>query len=113
MKLTPSCSRTLRRYSAIDLIDLWSGATPYRTRPYGVGSRSSTSTRIETGGSRAAACLIRASAVYRPAGPDPITATWRVCIPLDSALSGPPLVAGLQHSPISARPHLDPGHLDQ
>src|SRR5580704_15472918 len=95
MKLTPSCSSTLRRYSAIDLIDLWSGATPYRTRPYGVGSRSSTSTRIVRGGSSAADCLISASAVYRPAGPDPITATWRVCIPLDSALSAPPLVAGL------------------
>ena len=48
--LTPSCSSTRRRYSAIDLIDLWSGATPYRTRPYGVGSRSSTSTRIGPAG---------------------------------------------------------------
>ena len=34
----------------MDLIDLWSGATPYRTSPYGVGSRSMTSTRIRAGG---------------------------------------------------------------
>src|SRR5690348_2425501 len=71
----------------MDLIDLWSGATPYRTRPYGVGSRSMTSTRIRAGGSSAAACLISASAVYRPAGPEPMTATSIVSIVPDCAPS--------------------------
>ena len=41
---TRSCSRTVRRFCWSDLIFSWSGATPYRTRPYGHGSRSSTST---------------------------------------------------------------------
>ena len=40
-----------------------------------MGSRSITSTRSARGGSRAAACLISASAVYRPARPEPTTAT--------------------------------------
>src|SRR5690348_1370274 len=71
----------------MDLIDLWSGATPYLTSPYGVGSRSMTSTRIRAGGSSAAACLISASAVYRPAGPEPMTATSIVSIVPDCALS--------------------------
>src|SRR5215472_17795368 len=72
----------------MDLIDLWSGATPYRTSPYGVGSRSSTSTRTGHGGSSAAPCLMRASAVYRPAGPEPTTATLRVFTDTDSAPTG-------------------------
>jgi hypothetical protein len=66
----------LRRYSAIDLIDLWSGATPYLTSPYGVGNRSSTSTWTST--PSAGACLTSASAVYSPAGPEPTTATFSI-----------------------------------
>src|ERR1019366_7852625 len=39
---------------------------------------------MTTGGSSVAACWISASAVYRPAGPEPTTATSSVFIPADS-----------------------------
>lgn len=44
-KVTRSSSSTARRLFCSDLIFSWSGATPYRTSPYGVGSRSRTCTR--------------------------------------------------------------------
>ncbi len=57
-----------------DFIFRWSGATPYRTSPYGAGSRSITSTVTRGSPARSA------SAVYRPEGPAPITAILGTCV---------------------------------
>ena len=62
----------------IDLILGWSGATPERTRPQGVGSISNMSTRTsgqpDTG--ELSAARSRAAAAKYPEGPEPTIATW-------------------------------------
>src|SRR5215470_4747558 len=51
------------------------------------------------GGSSAAPCLIRASAVYRPAGPDPTTATLSVSMSAILHLPGWPAGAEIAFPP--------------
>src|SRR5215469_5402285 len=51
------------------------------------------------GGSSAAPCLIRASAVYRPAGPDPTTATLSVSMNAILHLPGWPAGAEIAFPP--------------
>src|SRR3984885_5315984 len=55
----------------IDLILGWSGATPERTSPHGVGSISSMSTATSI-----SAALSRDAAAKNPDGPEPTMATW-------------------------------------
>jgi hypothetical protein len=43
-KRKPGCKAVLSNAAVTDLIFWWSGATPKRTRPNGVGSRSNMST---------------------------------------------------------------------
>src|SRR6478752_9201255 len=70
-------------WALIDLIFGWSGATPERTRPHGVGSISSMSTatsrppRDWSPDSRFwSAAFSRAAAAKYPEGPAPTIATW-------------------------------------
>src|SRR6185312_7281270 len=72
-------NRKLRRLAILSnsrvtrLVLWWSGATPARTSPYGIGSRSKTLTRTP--------CWVSSSsAAYMAAGPEPTIAT----------VSGPP-----------------------
>src|SRR5436305_14152691 len=59
----------------IDLIFGWSGATPERTRPHGVGSISSMSTATSMS-CDASAALSNEAAAKKPDGPEPTMATW-------------------------------------
>src|SRR6185437_6399491 len=59
----------------IDLISGWSGATPERTSPHGVGSISNMSTATPIS-SDASAAFSRDAAAKNPDGPEPTIATW-------------------------------------
>src|SRR4051794_38364195 len=59
----------------IDLILGWSGATPERTSPQGVGSISSMSTATSSS-SEASAAFSKDAAAKNPDGPEPTMATW-------------------------------------
>ena len=59
----------------IDLIFGWSGATPERTKPHGVGSISSMSMAMSMWSSESAA-LSSDAAAKNPEGPEPTMATW-------------------------------------
>src|SRR3954463_12318587 len=67
-------------WALIDLIFGWSGATPERTRPHGVGSISSMSTRTSASSVVSANFSSDAAAKY-PEGPEPTIATWYGRIP--------------------------------
>ena len=64
----------LSNWALIDLIFGWSGATPERTRPHGVGNISSMSTRTSRL-SPAPPNLSRDAAAKYPEGPEPTMAT--------------------------------------
>src|SRR5882724_10725314 len=79
-------SAVFSNWALIDLILGWSGATPERTSPHGVGSISSMSTRTSASSVASANFSSEAAAKY-PEGPEPTIATWYERI--DSFLSLP------------------------
>src|SRR6201999_2785921 len=68
-------SAVFTNWALIDLIFGWSGATPERTSPHGVGSISSMSTATSNS-SDASAAFSKDAAAKNPDGPEPTMATW-------------------------------------
>src|SRR6185437_11080554 len=72
-------SAVFSNWALIDLIFGWSGATPERTSPHGVGSISSMSTRTSLfwlATSTESANFSSEAAAKYPDGPAPTIATW-------------------------------------
>ena len=78
---SPGCAAIFSNARETALMFGWSGATPSRTSPHGVGSRSIMSTSTRSSLAQQARRPRRS-----PAGPEPTTATRRLSVPLTCAM---------------------------